>query len=208
MIWTKCSVAENLFVIEHRNRFVLKTLLVVSSPQWPPVIYMHICESTIKKKPRRCPRHRHTTKHSNICVKLFYLQKQNGTKWKEGSHIHADRWSVSLVLPHHRSTFPGPGQNFNLCVQSVFPSLNIKFHYLFPVLCFPVLKRIFQHTGHKDWSLLKGCPHILHDLSLSSHVFHDNFGLREETVLLTEVKMHGTPQIQCKLSTLHFKLKQ
>lgn len=31
----------------------------------------------------------HKTQQLNICAKLFYLQKQNGTKWQQGSHIHA-----------------------------------------------------------------------------------------------------------------------
>lgn len=36
----------------------------------------------------------HKTQQLNICAKLFYLQKQNGTKWQQGSHIHAQ---LSLI---------------------------------------------------------------------------------------------------------------
>lgn len=35
-----------------------------------------------------------------------------------------------------------------------------------------------------------------------------NFGPKERTVSLSETEMDGTVQIQCKLSTLQFKLKQ
>lgn len=36
----------------------------------------------------------HKTQQLNVCAKLFYLQKQNGTKWQQGSHIHAQ---LSLI---------------------------------------------------------------------------------------------------------------
>lgn len=63
----------------------------------------------------------HKTQQLNICAKLFYLQKQNGTKWQQGSHIHAQsdrvlsRETLFSQQGPWKSTSQGRG---NVCDQT------------------------------------------------------------------------------------------